>query len=71
MSKILAVFGAAGNQGSSVIKAVLGDRKLASEFRVRAISRDTSKPAIAELVKNNGVEAVAVGVRRGDLKRSG
>lgn len=40
--KILAVFGATGQQGSSVINHVLSSPSLSSEFQLRAITRDTS-----------------------------
>ncbi|KAM7201770.1 NAD(P)-binding protein [Naviculisporaceae sp. PSN 640] len=40
--KILAVFGATGQQGSSVINHVLSSLTLSAEFQVRAITRDTS-----------------------------
>ena len=54
--KILVVFGATGNQGSSVVKAILGDPVTAEQFHVRAITRDPSKPAAAAL----GLEGVTV-----------
>lgn len=59
MSKILTVFGATGNQGGSVIKAVLADSVLSKEFRIRAITRDASKPA-AQALAAKGVEVVSV-----------
>ncbi len=59
MSKILAVFGATGNQGGSVIKAVLADSVLSKEFKIRGITRDVSKPA-AKALAAQGVEMVAV-----------
>lgn len=40
MSKILAVFGATGQQGGSVIDHVLNDPELSQEYRIRAITRD-------------------------------
>lgn len=40
MSKILAVFGATGQQGSSVIKFVLSDPELSQTYQIRAITRD-------------------------------
>lgn len=61
MSKILAVFGASGNQGRSVIQAVLAQEDVAKEFKIRGISRDASKPAMVELSKQ-GVEVVSVGL---------
>ncbi|PNY22480.1 NmrA-like family domain-containing protein 1 [Tolypocladium capitatum] len=57
MSKILTVFGATGNQGGSVIRAVLADPVLSKEFKVRGITRDLSKPAAKELA-SKGVEVV-------------
>ena len=59
MSKLLTVFGATGNQGGSIIKAVLADPALSNEFKIRAITRDTSKPA-AKALADKGVELVAV-----------
>ncbi len=59
MSKLLTVFGATGNQGGSVIRAVLSDPALLKEFKLRGITRDVSKPAAQTLV-NQGVEVKAV-----------
>lgn len=42
MSKILAIFGAAGQQGSSVLNHVLNDPELSQEYSVRAITRDVN-----------------------------
>uniref|UniRef100_A0A060T489 ARAD1B01276p n=1 Tax=Blastobotrys adeninivorans TaxID=409370 RepID=A0A060T489_BLAAD len=47
MSKVLAVIGATGNQGGSVIRRVLKD--LPGKIKVRAIVRDPAKPAAAQL----------------------
>ncbi|KAF4989084.1 hypothetical protein FGRMN_9370 [Fusarium graminum] len=58
MSKILTVFGATGNQGGSVIRAILNDPALSKEFKIRGITRDVSKPAAKEL-SSKGVEVVA------------
>ncbi|CAM1509618.1 Fc.00g033570.m01.CDS01 [Cosmosporella sp. VM-42] len=58
MSKLLAVFGATGNQGGSVIRAILNDPTLSKEFKIRGITRDVSKPASKEL-EAKGVEMVA------------
>jgi uncharacterized protein YbjT (DUF2867 family) len=63
MSKIITVFGATGNQGGSVVQALLNDAKITQEFKVRGITRDTSKPAAQELAKQ-GVETVAVRIHR-------
>jgi uncharacterized protein YbjT (DUF2867 family) len=59
MSKIITVFGATGNQGGSVITNILDDAQLSKEFKIRGITRDTSKPAAQELAKK-GVELVVV-----------
>ncbi|KAF4550984.1 NmrA-like protein 4 [Elsinoe fawcettii] len=57
-TKILAVFGASGNQGGSVIKTVLSDATLSSKFKIRAIGRDTSKPGMTKWA-DQGIETVA------------
>jgi len=59
MSKVITVFGATGNQGGSVINSLLNDSQLSKEFKIRGVTRDTSKPAAQEL-KNKGVELVVV-----------
>jgi uncharacterized protein YbjT (DUF2867 family) len=59
MSKLLTVFGATGNQGGSVIKAVLEHPQLSKTYRIRAITRDIFKPAAVTL-KEQGAEVVAV-----------
>ncbi|KAB5518909.1 hypothetical protein GE09DRAFT_1044445 [Coniochaeta sp. 2T2.1] len=58
MSKLLTVFGATGVQGGSVIKAVLADSTLSQTFRIRAVTRDVSKPSAQALIQK-GVEVVA------------
>ena len=60
MSKLLTVFGASGNQGGSVIRAVLANPVLSKEFHIRAITRDTSKPSITQMAEK-GVDTMAVG----------
>ncbi|KAG9718671.1 hypothetical protein KCU73_g15002, partial [Aureobasidium melanogenum] len=54
MSKLITVFGATGNQGGSVIKHILADSQLSSEFKIRGITRDVSKPA-AKALADQGV----------------
>ncbi|CEL10059.1 hypothetical protein ASPCAL13186 [Aspergillus calidoustus] len=49
--KILTVFGATGNQGGSVARAILSDPSTAAEFHVRAVSRDPSKAASIALAQ--------------------
>ena len=60
MSEIITVFGATGNQGGSVVDAVLNDPALSSRFTIRAVTRDASKPAAKELAAKDGVEVVTV-----------
>lgn len=61
MSKILTVFGATGNQGGSVIRAILADPVLSKSWKIRGVTRDTSKPAAKKLAQD-GVEVVSVSV---------
>ena len=61
--KIFVVFGATGNQSGSVIESILSDPKTASEFKIRGVTRDPSKPnARASTAK--GVECVAADVAK-------
>lgn len=57
MSKLLVVFGATGNQGISVVNAVLSDPLLSKEYKLRAITRDTTKP-VAQSLQQKGVEVI-------------
>lgn len=57
--KILVVFGATGIQGGSVINSVLGDPKTAATYKIRGVTRDTTK-ASAQALASRGVEVVAV-----------
>jgi hypothetical protein len=59
MSKLITVFGATGNQGGSVIRAIQADPALSKEFKIRGITRDPSKPAAKDLAAK-GVEVVSV-----------
>lgn len=49
MSKVLAVFGAAGIQGSSVINHILNDPILSKEYTIRAITRNVTSDAAKTL----------------------
>ncbi|KAI0014535.1 hypothetical protein F4780DRAFT_767814 [Xylariomycetidae sp. FL0641] len=51
MSKILAVFGATGQQGGSVIDFVLADPELSQQYSVRAITRDVHSRKSRDLAK--------------------
>lgn len=58
MSKIFTVFGATGNQGGSVVKNILENAELSKIYKIRAITRDVTKPAALAL-KDKGAEVVA------------
>ncbi|KAL8833429.1 MAG: hypothetical protein Q9170_004272 [Blastenia crenularia] len=49
MSQILAVFGATGQQGSSVVNYVLNDPELSQHYKVRAITRDVESDKAKQL----------------------
>ena len=55
MSKLLVVFGATGQQGSSVVSYV--KERMSDKFKIRAITRDPSKPE-AKTLQESGVEVV-------------
>ncbi|CAG84741.2 DEHA2A10274p [Debaryomyces hansenii CBS767] len=55
MSKILVVFGATGQQGSSVVSYV--KERMSDRFKIRAITRDPYKPE-AKALEESGVEVV-------------
>ncbi|KYK54380.1 NmrA-like family domain-containing protein 1 [Drechmeria coniospora] len=57
MSKIITVWGATGNQGGSVIRAILEDPTIDKQFTIRGVTRNMSKPAAKELAAK-GVEVV-------------
>jgi uncharacterized protein YbjT (DUF2867 family) len=61
MSQILTVFGATGQQGSSVIDYVLNDTELSRMFKLRAITRDPNSEKAQKLRAKN-IEVV-----RGDV----
>ena len=49
MSKLLAIFGATGQQGSSVINYVLNDAELSQKYKIRAITRDVNSDKAKQL----------------------
>jgi uncharacterized protein YbjT (DUF2867 family) len=61
MSKILVVFGATGQQGGSVVNAVLEDAQLSKEYTVRGTTRDPNQTSAQALAKK-GVEVVKADV---------
>lgn len=68
-SKILTVFGATGNQGGSVVSAVLANSKLSSEYKIRGVTRDPSKPNAQKLTAQ-GVEMVSADMNDADALQS-
>ncbi|CAI7667964.1 hypothetical protein CBS147355_9703 [Penicillium roqueforti] len=58
MANLITVFGATGNQGGSVIDAILNDSQLSKQFKIRGITRDTTKKSAQDLAKR-GVETVS------------
>lgn len=61
MTKLLVVFGATGQQGGSVIDAVLNDPELSKEYSLRAITRDVTRTS-AQSLRDRGVEVVEADV---------
>lgn len=57
MSQILAVFGATGQQGSSVITHVLNTPELSSRYKIRAITRDIDSSKARDL-RSRAVEVI-------------
>ncbi|KAJ5150358.1 uncharacterized protein N7482_010816 [Penicillium canariense] len=64
MSKVYAIFGATGQQGSSVLNHVLNDPELSQQYKLRAVTRDVNSEKAQELKKKN-VEVV-----EGDISSS-
>ncbi|KAF9899859.1 hypothetical protein EC991_008228 [Linnemannia zychae] len=57
MSKLLVVFFATGQQGSSIIDYIISDSDLSEVYKVRGVTRDPSKPEALAL-HQKGVEVV-------------
>ncbi|KAJ4266237.1 hypothetical protein NW762_004218 [Fusarium torreyae] len=57
MSKTLAVIGATGQQGSSVVNFVLKDSELSQQYKIRAITRDVNSEKSKKL-KERGADVV-------------
>ena len=49
MSKVLAVFGATGRQGASLIDYVLNDLELSPKYKIRAVTRDVNSEKSKQL----------------------
>lgn len=58
-TRTVVVFGATGTQGGSVAKALLKDPRTAQQFKVKAVTRDPTKPA-AKALLDQGAEVVKV-----------
>jgi len=71
MSKqLLVIFGATGNQGSSIINFVLADPELSSRYTIRGLTRDPSSSA-AKALKEKGVEVVKCNISNDEEVRAG
>lgn len=57
--RTIVIFGATGKQGGSVVKSVLADSNAASQFHVKAVTRDPTKGS-AKSLADLGAEVVAV-----------
>lgn len=57
MSKVLTVFGATGQQGGSLINHILQNPELSTQYYIRGITRNASKPAALAL-QARGVQIV-------------
>ncbi|KAL1890324.1 hypothetical protein Sste5346_008326 [Sporothrix stenoceras] len=55
--RVITVFGATGNQGGSVINALLASPQLSSQYAIRGITRDPAKPS-AQKLASRGVEPI-------------
>ncbi|KAJ5493858.1 hypothetical protein N7463_009945 [Penicillium fimorum] len=58
MSKTLAIFGATGQQGSSVLNYVLNDPELSQQYKIRAITRDSTSEKAQQLKEKGDIEVV-------------
>jgi uncharacterized protein YbjT (DUF2867 family) len=53
MSHALAVFGATGHQGSSVVNCVVNDPELSQKYKLRPVTRDINSEKAAQLKEKN------------------
>ena len=60
--RTIVIFGATGKQGGSIVKAILADPKAASQFHVKAVTRDPTKGSAKSLAAL-GAEVVAVSLK--------
>ncbi|KAJ5455182.1 hypothetical protein N7475_010303 [Penicillium sp. IBT 31633x] len=66
MSKILAIFGATGQQGGSVLNHVVNDPELSQQYKVRAITRDANSDKAQQLKEKYNVEVIEADVASSD-----
>ncbi|KAF2187254.1 NmrA family transcriptional regulator [Zopfia rhizophila CBS 207.26] len=57
MAKLITVFGATGNQGGSVVRAILSHPELSESWKIRGITRNPNKPDARAMI-GRGVEMV-------------
>jgi uncharacterized protein YbjT (DUF2867 family) len=62
---LITVFGSTGNQGGSVVRAILNHPQLSKEWKIRGITRNANKPDAQALVKK-GVEMVSADLNSKD-----
>jgi uncharacterized protein YbjT (DUF2867 family) len=59
MSKLITVFGSTGNQGGSVVRAILAHPQLSQQWKIRGVTRNPNKPDAQAMIAK-GVEMVQV-----------
>ena len=59
MAKLITVFGSTGNQGGSVVRAILNHPTLSKEWKIRGITRNPNKPDAQAMVAK-GIEMLQV-----------
>ncbi|PSN75360.1 NAD(P)-binding protein [Corynespora cassiicola Philippines] len=57
MAKLITVFGSTGNQGGSVVRAILNHPELSKQWKIRGITRNPNKPDAQAMIAK-GVEMV-------------
>ena len=70
MAQVLAVFGATGLQGSSVIDHVLNDAELSQQYKIRAITREPGSDKASQLKAKNVEVAEGDVSDRGSLEKA-
>jgi uncharacterized protein YbjT (DUF2867 family) len=58
-AKVICVFGATGNQGGSVIRAILSHARLSREWIVKGVTRNPNKPDAQAMIAQ-GTQMVRV-----------